>query len=119
MSEQGRHEYHGLCRGAQPMEDGTFAGAEGFVPRVADEARLLLCMDAKIAHARLASGMTMLIGAEYGRGIHDAPPGYASKHDHEKYGWTPFALQLHRTTVNCSATAHPASTITTVQDIDE
>src|SRR5215831_2932047 len=105
MSEQGHYEHHGLCRGAQPIEDGTFAGAEGFVTRVAEEALLLLRMDTDIAHTSLASGMAMLIGAEYGRGVHDAPPGYAWKHDHEKYVWTPFALQLHRTTVRCGAIA--------------
>src|SRR5262249_1901545 len=42
-----------------------------------------------IALAGLASGMTVLIGAEYGRGVHDAPPGCAWKHRHEKYVWTP------------------------------
>src|SRR5262245_10444689 len=97
MSEQGHHEHHGFCRGAQPIEDGTFAGAEGFVTLVADEALLLLRMDTDIAHTSLASGMAMLIGAEYGRGVHDAPPGCAWKHCHEKYVWTPvcFTTSLH------------------------
>ena len=26
MGEQGHHEHHGLCRGAQAIEDGPFAG---------------------------------------------------------------------------------------------
>ena len=67
MSKQGHHEPHGLCRGAQPIEDGACAGAEGFVTRVADEALLLLRMDADIALARLASGRAVLIGAECSR----------------------------------------------------
>jgi hypothetical protein len=41
-------------------------------------------MDTDIAHARLASGMAMPIGAEYGCGVHDAPPGCTWKHCHEK-----------------------------------
>src|SRR5438132_1966057 len=57
-------------RGAQPIEDGPCAGAEGFVTRVADEALLLLRMDTDIAHARLASGRAVPIGAKYRRGIH-------------------------------------------------
>jgi hypothetical protein len=52
---------------------------------VAEEALLLLRMDANIALAGLASGIAVPIGAEYGRGGHDTPPGYAWKHGHEKY----------------------------------
>src|SRR4030095_10758234 len=89
MGEQGHHEHHGLCRGTQPIEGRPFTGAEGFVTRVADEALLLLRMDTDIALTRLASSRTVLIGAEYGRGVHDAPPGCAWKHCHEKYVWTP------------------------------
>src|SRR5712691_286762 len=33
-------------------------------------------MDADVALADLASGMTSEIGAEYGGGIHDSPPGF-------------------------------------------
>ena len=32
------------------------------------------------------------MGAEYRCGVHDAPPGYAWKHCHEKYVWTPVCL---------------------------
>ena len=71
MSEQGHHDDHGLCRGAQPIEGRPFAGAEGFVALVADEALLLALMDTDIAHTRLASGRAVPIGAEYRRGIHD------------------------------------------------
>ena len=85
----GHHDDHGLYRGAQPIEDGTFAGAEGFMTLVADEALLLLRMDPNIALAGLASGMAVLIGAECSRGVHDTPPGCAWKHCHEKYVWTP------------------------------
>src|SRR5215471_11271659 len=46
-------------------------------------------MDTNIALAGLASGMAVLVGAEYGRGVHDTPPGYAWQHCHEKYVWTP------------------------------
>jgi hypothetical protein len=59
---------------------------------VADEALLLLRVDTNIALAGLASGMTMPIRAEYGRGVHDAPPGCAGKHRHEKYVWTSVCL---------------------------
>src|SRR5262245_31225596 len=89
MGEQGHHEYHGPCRRTQSREDGPFAGAEGFVTLMADEALLLMRMDTNIALAGLASGMTVLMGTEYGRGVHDAPPGCAWKHCHEQYVWTP------------------------------
>src|SRR5215831_105371 len=49
-------------------------------------------MDTNIALAGLASGMAVSIGAAYGRGVHDAPPGCAWKHCHEKYVWTPVCL---------------------------
>src|ERR671922_700808 len=54
-------------------------------------------MDTDIALAGLASGMTVLIGAECSRGVHDTPPGCAWKHCHEKYVWTPvcFTTSLH------------------------
>ena len=71
MGEQGHHDDHGLCRGAQPIEDRTFAGAEGLLTLVTDEALLLARMDTDIAHTCLASGMAVSIGAEYRRGIHD------------------------------------------------
>ena len=70
MGEQGHNEDHGLGRSAQPIEDRAGGGAEGFVTRVADEPLLLLRMDSDIAHASLASGMAVPIGAEYRRGIH-------------------------------------------------
>jgi hypothetical protein len=70
MGEQRHDEAHRLGRGAQPIEDATFAGAEGFVTCVAEEALLLLRMDTDIALAGLASGMAVLIGAEYRCGIH-------------------------------------------------
>ena len=50
MGEQGHHDDHGLCRGAQPIEGRTpFAGAEGLLTLVADEALLLARMDTDIA----------------------------------------------------------------------
>ena len=52
----------------------------------------VLRMDTDIALARLASGRAVPIGAEWGGGVHDAPPGYAWKHCHEKYVWTPVCL---------------------------
>src|SRR5215510_7989331 len=57
--------------------------------RVADEALLLLRMDTDIAPADLASGRAVPVGAACRRGVHDAPPGCAWKHCHEKYVWTP------------------------------
>src|SRR5215470_11515473 len=97
VGQQGHDEHHCLCRGAQPIEDGAFAGAEGFVTLTADEAPLLLRMDTNIALAGLASRMAARIGAAYRCGVHDAPPGYAGKHGHEKYVWTPvcFTTSLH------------------------
>src|SRR5919198_6094405 len=89
MGQQGHHEHHRLCRGAQPIEDGPCAGAEGFMTRVADEALLLPRVDTNITLAGLASRMAARIGAEYRCGVHDHPPGYAGKHCHEKYVWTP------------------------------
>ena len=74
MSQQGHHEPHGLGRGAPPIEDGAFAGAEGLVTRVAEEALLLLCMDANMALTCLASGRAVLIGAECRRGGQAGPP---------------------------------------------
>src|SRR5262249_11957653 len=79
MGEQGHHDDHGLCRGAQPIEDGPFASAEGLLTRVTDEPLLLLRMDTEIALAALASGRTVLVGAACRRGVHDAPPGCAWK----------------------------------------
>src|SRR4029453_14133837 len=101
MGEQGHHEHHGLCRGAQPVEDGPCAGAEGFATRVAEEALLLLRMDTNSALAGLASRMAVRIGAEYRCGVHDVPPGSAWKHGHEKYVWTPvcFTTRLGRLVV--------------------
>jgi len=56
---------------------------------VADEALLFLRMETNIALADLASGMAVPMGAEYGCGVHDAPPGCAWTHCHETYVWTP------------------------------
>src|SRR5215216_5936207 len=92
VGEQGHDEHHRFCRGAQPIEDGPLAGAEGFVTRLADEALLLPRVDTNITLAGLASRMAARIGAEYRCGVHDDPPGYAGKHCHEKYVWTPVCL---------------------------
>src|SRR5262249_28940144 len=46
-------------------------------------------METDMALTRLASSRTVLLGAESSRGVHDAPPGWAWKHCHEKYVWTP------------------------------
>src|SRR6516165_8391930 len=79
MGEQGHDDHDRLCRSAQPIEDGAFACAEGCVTRMTDEPLLLLRMDTDIALAALASGRTVLVGAECRRGVHDAPPGCAWK----------------------------------------
>src|SRR4029434_2048553 len=104
MSEQGHDEHHGLYRGAQAIEDRTSAGAEGFVALVTDEALLLARMDSDIAHADLAPGMAMLIGAECRRGVHDAPPGFVWKHAKRSMPGPPFLLQVSFTTVKWRAT---------------
>jgi hypothetical protein len=46
-------------------------------------------MDTDIALTDLASGMAVPVRAECRCGVHDAPPGYAWNHCHEKYVWTP------------------------------
>src|SRR2546430_4865241 len=104
MSEQGHHQHHGLGRGAQPIEDGAFAGAERLVTRVADEALLLLRMDTDIALACLASGRAMLIGAECRRGVHACPPSSVGERTKRSMSGPPFALQVHLPTVACGAT---------------
>src|SRR6266704_2372353 len=109
MGEQGHDDHHGLCRGAQPIEDGTFAGAEGFVTRVTDEPLFLLRMDTDIALARLASGRTVPIGAECGCGVHDGPPGVVWKHAKRSIFGPPFSLQVRFTTVKCRATGLSSS----------
>jgi hypothetical protein len=68
------------ARGAQPIDDGACAGAEGVVTRVPDEPVFLLRMDTAIALARLASGRTGPMGAACGCGGHDGPPGVVWKH---------------------------------------
>src|SRR4029434_1428777 len=79
MGEEGHDEHHRVGRGAQPIENGAFAGAEGLLTRVTDEPLLLLRMDTNIALADLASGRAVPVGAECRRGVHDAPPGCAWK----------------------------------------
>src|SRR5437667_6453664 len=106
MVEKGRDDHHGLCRCAQPIEDGAFAGAEGFVTLVTDEPLFLLRMDTDIALARLASGRTVPIGAECGCGVHDGPPGVVWKHAKRSIFGPPFSLQVSCTTVKCRATRH-------------
>jgi len=81
MGQQAHNEHHGLCRGAQPIEDRAFCSAEGLMTLVTDEPLFLLGMDTNIALADVASGMTVPVGAECHCGVHDAPPGCA--------GWTP------------------------------
>src|SRR4029434_2011289 len=49
MSEHGHHAHHGLCRGAQAIEDRPSAGAEGCVALVTDVARLLPRLETKVA----------------------------------------------------------------------
>ena len=104
MGEQGHHEHHGLCRGAQAIEDRTSAGAEGFVALVTDESLLLPRMDTNVAMASLASGRAVLIGAEYDCGVHDGPPGCVWKHAKRSMSGPPFLLQVSFTTVKWRAT---------------
>src|SRR6516225_1945003 len=104
MGEQGHDDHHSLCRGAQPIEDGAFAGAEGLLTRVTDEALLLPRMDTNVALARLASGRAVLIGAEYGCGVHDGPPDCVWKHAKRSMSGPPFLLQVSFTTVKWRAT---------------
>ena len=101
-------QHYGLCRGTQPIEDGPFAGAEGFMTRVADEALLLLRMDPNIALAGLASGMTVLIGAECSRGVHDTPP-WLCVETLPRVCLDPRLLYNCRTTVCCKATPNSGS----------
>ena len=80
MGEQGHDDHHGLRRGAQPVKDRTFRGAEGLMTLLTDEPLLLTRMDTDIALANVASGMAVPIGAEYRCGVHDDPPSCAWKH---------------------------------------
>src|SRR5262245_51964012 len=79
MGEQGHDDHDRLCQSAQPIEDGAFASAEGFVTRMTDEAPLLLRMDTNIALAGLASSRAMPVGAACGCRVHDSPPGFVWK----------------------------------------
>ena len=65
--------------------------------RRAEEPFVLARVGTNIALACLASGGARQIGAEYGRGVHDDPPGCVGKHCQEKYVWTPvsFTISLH------------------------
>ena len=89
MGEQRHDEAHRLGRGAQAVKHRAGGGAERLMALVADEPLFLLRMDTDIASASLASGRAVPVGAECGGGVHDAPPGYAWKHCHEEYVWTP------------------------------
>ena len=54
-------------------------------------------MDADVALAALASGMTSEIGAEYSCGIHGSPPEVGCEMDAPEYAGIPvcFAMALH------------------------
>jgi hypothetical protein len=72
---------------------------------VANEPLLLPRMDTKIALADLASGMAVLIRAEYGCGVHDGSSWLCVENIATRsMSGPPFALQLHRTTIWCGAT---------------
>src|SRR5215475_12999613 len=104
VGQQGHDEHHRLRRGAQPIEDRAFAGTEGLVTRMADEALLLLRMDTDVALARLASGRAVLIGAECRGGVHACPPSNVGERTKRSMSGPPFALQVHLPTVACGAT---------------
>src|SRR5262245_54385001 len=104
VGQQGHDEHHRLRRGAQPIEDRAFAGTEGLVTRMADEALLLLRMDTDVALARLASGRAVLIGAECRGGGHACPPSNGGERTKRSMSGPPFALQVHLPTVACGAT---------------
>jgi len=94
MGQQSHNDDHRRGRGAQPIEHRACGAAERFVTLVADEPLLLPRMEADIALADVASGMTVPVGAECNCGVHDAPPSCAWKHCHEKYVWTPFFFTI-------------------------
>src|SRR5262249_4221051 len=104
MGEQSHDDDHGLGRGAQPIEDRAFCGAEGFVARVADEPLLLPRMDTDVTLASLASGRAVPIGAECGCGVHDGPPGFVWKQAKRSMSGPPFLLQVSFTTVQWGVT---------------
>ena len=62
MGEQGHNDHHGLCRGAQPIEDRACGGAERLATLRTDEAPVLTRMDTDIALADLASGRAVPLG---------------------------------------------------------
>src|SRR5215471_11625086 len=104
MGKQGHDDDDDVCRGAQPIEDRAFGGAEGLVALVTDEPLLLPRMDTNIALASLASGRAVPIGAECRCGVHDGPPGFVWKHAKRSMSGPPFVLQVSFTTVQCRAT---------------
>jgi hypothetical protein len=97
MGAPGHDAHHGLCRGAQPLEDGALAGAEGCVTRLTDAPVCLLRMDTDMALARLASGRTVSLGAACGCGVHAGPPGVVWKHAKREDIWAPIFVtsELH------------------------
>jgi hypothetical protein len=99
MGEQGHDEHDKLCRGVKPIEDRPFGGAEGPATLLTDEPLLLTRMDANIALAGSASGMALLIGAEYSCGVHHTPPSFAGTYAKRSMLGPLFSLQANDTTI--------------------
>ena len=104
MGEQGHDEDHRLGRGAQPIEDSTFGGAERLATLRADEAPGLARMAANITLTDVASGWTRQVGAACGGGVHDCPPSIVGECTKRSMSGPPFALQEYLTTVPWGAT---------------
>ena len=107
MGQQGHHEHHGLCRGAQAIEDRTSAGAEGFVALVTDESLLLPRMDTNVALASSASAGQCSLGQNMIVGSMMVLLGCVWKHAKRSMSGPPFLLQVSFTTVKWRATTSP------------
>jgi hypothetical protein len=77
------------AEGAQPGEDCAWRGAARLMARGTMAPLGFACVDTHVALADLASGRAREMGAAYGGGVHDLPPGVAGEHAQEEYGWTP------------------------------
>jgi len=95
MGKQGHDDDHGLHRRASPGEDGACGGAEGLTAFFAEKALVLLCMDAEVTLADMASGMTSEIGAEDGGGIHHgSPPDCGCEMAAQEYAGIPVCFAM-------------------------
>ncbi len=94
--QQSHDAGHCLSRRPQPRKHRALGGGAGLPTRGAGEALLLARVDAHVALAPVASRGIRPMGADYGRGVDDAPPlGYMRKRAKERKSGPPFLLQAN------------------------